>query len=499
MAVYTVSITDGTTLANLAVSAGRGPKGDGWTSVTFDNDTGRFIFTSNDGLGYTSDNITAGFDAAIADAEAARDAAQAAQAATETIFDQFGDQYLGPKASDPTVDNDGDPLTEGDIYFNTTDDVLKFYSGTAWVAPEVIATTAANNAETSATNAATSASAAATSATGASNSASAASTSETNAASSASSAATSAANASTSETNAAGSESAAASSATAASTSASAAATSETNAASSVSSAATSETNASTSASAAATSASNASTSETNAATSASAASTSASNASASASSAAASFDSFDDRYLGSKASAPSTDNDGDALLAGAIYWNTTVDSLFIWDGAAWSAAVFDTNGALFGVNNLSDLTDFATARSNLGLVIGTDVQAFDATLLRSSDLISGTGISISGTTITNAAPDQTVVLTQGANVTVTGTYPNFTIASTDTNTEYTAGTGLVLAGTEFSVGATVVTSAYTGNVDITGEFIADSYNETLRRSQEQRQQLTARQATCSL
>jgi hypothetical protein len=152
MAVYTVSISDGTTLSNLAVSAGRGPKGDGWTSVIYDNNTGRFTFTSNDGLGYVSDSITADLDTAVTDAEAAQAAAEAAQA-TENIFDQFGDQYLGPKASDPTVDNDGDPLTEGDIYFNTTDDVLKFYSGTAWVAPESIATTAATAAQTAATEA----------------------------------------------------------------------------------------------------------------------------------------------------------------------------------------------------------------------------------------------------------------------------------------------------------------------------------------------------------
>lgn len=78
--------------------------------------------------------------------------------------------------------------------------------------------------------------------------------------------------------------------------------------------------------------------------------------------------------------------------------------------------------------------------------------------LMKPADLIAGTGISISGTTITNAAPDQTVVLTQGANVTITGTYPNFTIASTDTNTTYTAGTGLTLAGTEFSINSSVVT-----------------------------------------
>ena len=112
-------------------------------------------------------------------------------------------------------------------------------------------------------------------------------------------------------------------------------------------------------------------------------------------------------------------------------------------------------------------------------VVVHDGVTAGGVPLLKAADLAAGTGIDVTGTTITNTAPDQTVVLTQGANVTITGTYPNFTIASTDTNTTYTAGTGLVLAGTEFSVGTTVVTSTYTGNVDITGELIVDSYNET--------------------
>ena len=121
-------------------------------------------------------------------------------------------------------------------------------------------------------------------------------------------------------------------------------------------------------------------------------------------------------------------------------------------------------------------------------LAAGTGIDVTGTTITNTSPdqtvvLTSGTGISATGTypnfTITNTAPDQTVVLTEGSNVTITGTYPNFTIASTDTNTTYTAGTGLVLAGTEFSVGTTVVTSTYTGDVDITGELIVDSYNET--------------------
>ena len=120
--------------------------------------------------------------------------------------------------------------------------------------------------------------------------------------------------------------------------------------------------------------------SATSAATSASAAATSATNAASSAtasassaSAAAASYDSFDDRYLGAKSSAPSVDNDGDALTTGALYWNTSNNSLFIWTGSAWNAAAFDTSGALVAVNNLSDLNNAATARTNLGFNAGVD------------------------------------------------------------------------------------------------------------------------------
>ena len=59
------------------------------------------------------------------------------------------------------------------------------------------------------------------------------------------------------------------------------------------------------------------------AATSATNAKTSETNAAASATSAAASLDAFDDRYLGNKTSDPTVDNDGNALLTGALYFNT--------------------------------------------------------------------------------------------------------------------------------------------------------------------------------
>jgi len=52
---------------------------------------------------------------------------------------------LGPKASDPTVDNDGDALSQGDLYFNTTSNVLKVYNGSSWQLAAVDATSLASN------------------------------------------------------------------------------------------------------------------------------------------------------------------------------------------------------------------------------------------------------------------------------------------------------------------------------------------------------------------
>ena len=264
---------------------------------------------------------------------AATSAANAASTLTqvELLFDTYDDRFLGAKAVEPTVDNDGNPLLIGAMYFNTVTHKARFYNGTTWEDPEASAqasatnasnsasaaatsaanasaseanalsyknsaSTSATNAATSATNAATSETnalayknAAATSATNASNSATNAAISEANALSYKNSASTSATNAATSETNALASKNAAATSATNAATSATNAAASETNALSYKNSASTSSSSASSSATAASTSATNAATSETNALAYKNAAATSATNASNSASAAATS------------------------------------------------------------------------------------------------------------------------------------------------------------------------------------------------------------------
>jgi hypothetical protein len=212
------------------------------------------------------------------------------------------------------------------------------------------AATSATAAATSATSAAASATAAATSATSAAASATtaaasvaaiagyaaAAATSEANALTSANSAATSAASAATSASTMDASVTAAATSAASALASATAAATSASSALTSQTAAATSATSAAASATAAATSATSAANSATASQDSATAAATSASSAATSASSAATTYDNFDDRYLGSKSSPPSVDNDGNTLLVGAIYWNDVLNNMYVWSGSAW-------------------------------------------------------------------------------------------------------------------------------------------------------------------
>lgn len=84
---------------------------------------------------------------AHADSITARDLTLAAQLACQELFEQFSDQYLGAYEEDPTLDNDGEALQVGASYLNSSANELRFYSGTAWVSPEAIATEAAARAE----------------------------------------------------------------------------------------------------------------------------------------------------------------------------------------------------------------------------------------------------------------------------------------------------------------------------------------------------------------
>lgn len=80
-----------------------------------------------------STNATNAASSAVS-AASAQTAAEAARDATLAAYDNFDDRYLGAKSSDPAVDNDGNALIAGALYFNSTSQVMKLYTGSAWVA-----------------------------------------------------------------------------------------------------------------------------------------------------------------------------------------------------------------------------------------------------------------------------------------------------------------------------------------------------------------------------
>jgi len=161
-------------------------------------------------------------------------------------------------------------------------------------------------------------------------------------------------------------------------------------------SAAASATTATTKASEAATSASTASGHKDTATTKASEAASSATAAASSATAAANSADAFDDIYLGTKSSDPSTDNDGDALAAGMLYFNSTSDLLRVYTGSAWQNAAVDTTSflTLSGTQTLTNKTITAPK-------IGTSILDTNGNELA---LLTATGSAVNEFTIANAA-----------------------------------------------------------------------------------------------
>jgi hypothetical protein len=121
--------------------------------------------------------------------------------------------------------------------------------------------------------------------------------------------------------------------------------------------------------------------------------------ASAAAVSAAASYDSFDDRYLGAKASAPSVDNDGNALATGALYWNSTTSAMQVWSGSAWggiTSAVSSTRWSKTAAGGETTINGADNNSVTLAYTVGYEQVYLNGVLLvRNDDYVATTGSSL--------------------------------------------------------------------------------------------------------
>ena len=220
-------------------------------------------------------------------------------------------------------------------------------------------------------------------------------------------------------------------------------------AASSATAAAGSATSSATSASDSSTSAIASASSATSSANSATASASSATAAASSATAAAASFDSFDDRYLGAKSSAPTTDNDGNALAEGAMYYDTVDDIIYVWNGTTWQT-ITTGSGGLEAANNLSDVASASTSRTNLGVAIGSDVQAF-------SSVLAGTTASYTTAEETKLAGIETGATADQTGAQIKTAYEAETNAFTDA--QFTKLAGIETAATADQTGAQIKTA----------------------------------------
>jgi len=150
----------------------------------------------------------------------------------------------------------------------------------------------------------------------------------------------------------------------------------------------------------------------------------------------------------------------------------TQTNKTFIWKESSdrWSFGSESVEAGTFFGSFIGSVTGSPSSLAGLStddLAEGSTNLYFTNTRARGA-LSGGTGISYNNTTgaIVNSAPDQTVSLTGSGATSVSGTYPNFTISSTDTNTVPNNATITISAGTELSTG---------------GAFTTDqSFNETI-------------------
>ena len=155
--------------------------------------------------------------------------------------------------------------------------------------------------------------------------------------------------------------------------------------------------------------------------------------ASTSETNAAASLDAFDDRFLGSFATAPTVDNDNDALATGTLYWNSASSRMYAWTGSVWET-LKPTNTEQVHINTVSGISADVTAVSNdatdIGVVaakateiglLGAASAVADMVILGTTDVVSDmntlAAIQANVTTVADISANVTAVANNQTNI----------------------------------------------------------------------------------
>jgi hypothetical protein len=162
--------------------------------------------------------------------------------------------------------------------------------------------------------------------------------------------------------------------------------------------------------------------------------------AAASASAAATTYDNFDDRYLGAKSSAPSVDNDGNAIIEGALYWNSTDNAMYAWDGSAWGS--ISSTAAIYRFRY--------TATAGQTTISGTDDNGLTLSYLAGKEQVYLNGVLLARTsdyTATNGTSITSLAALAVNDIVEIITFTAFDLATAVPDSSFTA-KGTILVGT---------------------------------------------------
>ena len=199
--------------------------------------------------------------------------------------------------------------------------------------------------------------------------------------------------------------------------------------------------------------------------------------AAASAAAAATSYDSFDDRYLGTKSSDPTVDNDGNALVAGALYFSTSSNTMMVYDGSSWIAATSagTTSLLVFKYVVSSGTQDTFTGSdansATLSYTVNNIIVTLNGVVLDSSDFTATNGTSI--VLGTNAVTNDELVVYSFKSFEVSGALSLSNGGTVAGNTTFTGS----LTGTLTGNASTATTATNANHVNVADNESANENN----------------------